>query len=80
MFPLSAYSPFGKDCSSIPGVADVACLSGECVVRRCLPGYAPALDGNSCVRKHRISQFADAEEQDVSAKYYGLEHLPLGRN
>jgi hypothetical protein len=85
MFPLTAYSPIGEDCSAIPGVADVACFSGECAVRRCLPGYAPALDGNSCTRKashHRVSQpqFADADEEDVPARYYGLEHVPLGRN
>jgi hypothetical protein len=83
MFPLTAYSPFGKDCSSLPGVADVGCLSGECVVRRCLPGYALALDGNSCVRKHhRIpqSQFVEEAAEEDAARYYGLEHLPLGRN
>ncbi|KAF8495935.1 hypothetical protein F5888DRAFT_509998 [Russula emetica] len=74
--PLTPYSPIGKDCSALPGVADVACLYGECVVFRCLPGYGPARDGHSCVRKY--SQFDDAE--DVPASAYGLEHVPLGRH
>ena len=78
--PLTAYSRIGKDCSALPGVADVSCLGGECVVHRCLPGYMPAFDGTSCIRKHHFShtQFADAE--DVPARIYGLEHVPLGRN
>jgi len=83
MFPLSAYTPFGKDCSSLPGVADVSCLSGDCVVRRCRPGFAIALDGQSCVRKHHHasqSQFVDDDEEDVPARHYGLEHVPLGRD
>lgn len=71
--PLTPYSPIGTDCSAIPGVADVACLYGECVVYRCLPGYENAHDGHSCVRK--FSQF---EEEDVPANVYGLEHVPLG--
>ncbi|KAN0118847.1 hypothetical protein V8E52_004619 [Russula decolorans] len=72
--PLTPYSPIGKDCSTLPGVADVACLYGECAVYRCLAGYKPAHDGHSCVRKY--SQFDDAEEVPASA--YGLEHVPLG--
>lgn len=28
-----------QDCSSIPGVADVACVKGECQVARCLSSY-----------------------------------------
>lgn len=88
MFPLTAYSPIGKDCSALPGVADVSCLAGECVVHRCLPGYAPAPSG--CVRKHhhhhhhavsQQSQYADhEEEEDVPARVYGLEHVPLGKD
>ena len=75
MFPLTAYSPIGKDCSSLPGVADVDCPSGECVIRHCLPGYFPARDGSSCIRKHPTSEMAD---EDVPASVYGLEHVPLG--
>ncbi|KAF8476343.1 hypothetical protein DFH94DRAFT_109195 [Russula ochroleuca] len=81
MFPLTAYSPEGKDCSILPGVADVSCMAGECVVHRCLPGYKPAPSG--CVRKHyhhAISQTEYADEEDVPARVYGLEHVPLGRD
>jgi CPL1-like protein len=72
---LTPLSPIGKDCSVLPGVADVSCLYGECFVYRCLPGYELALDHHSCVRKY--SQYDDAE--DVPARVYGLEHVPLGR-
>jgi hypothetical protein len=78
--PLTTHSPVGKDCSTLPGVADVSCLGGECVVRRCLPGYLPALDGASCIRKHPTSQSQFFSPEDVPARVYGLEHVPLGRN
>jgi hypothetical protein len=80
MFPLTAYSPVGKDCSTLPGVADVACLSGECVVHRCLPGYVPALDRTSCIRRHPVSQSQFDDAEDVPAKIYGPEHVLLGGN
>jgi hypothetical protein len=57
MFPATAYTTIGKDCSTFPGVAGI-------VVRHCLPGYVPALDGTS---------FADAK--DAPARVYGLEHI-----
>ena len=78
--PLTAYSRIGKDCSALPGVADVSCLGGECVVNRCLPGYVLAFDGTSCIRKHHISQSQFADAEDVPARIYGLEHVPLGRS
>ena len=71
--PLTPYTHLGEDCSAIPGVADVACLYGKCVVSRCLPGLEPSHDGHSCVR--RYPQLDD--ELDVSASVYGLEHVPL---
>ena len=80
MYPLTAYSPIGKDCSTIPGVADVSCLGGECVVQRCLPGYLLGLDGTSCIRKHSISQSQFSNPEDVPARVYGLEHVPFGGN
>jgi hypothetical protein len=79
VLPLTAHSPIGKDCSALPGVADVVCLSGECAVLRCLPGYLPALDGMSCIRKHPTSQSQFVDAGDVPASVYGLEHVPLGR-
>ncbi|KAH9012733.1 hypothetical protein EDB84DRAFT_1642472 [Lactarius hengduanensis] len=77
--PLTPYSPVGQDCTAIPGVADVACHSGECIVRRCLPGYVVSHDGNSCRSKHAHSHVATPEEDDeyVQAMRYGLEHRPL---
>lgn len=51
MIPLTVYSPMGTDCSMLPGVADVTCFGGGCVVERCLPGYVPAIDGTSCIRR-----------------------------
>jgi len=78
-YPLTAYSPIGKDCTTLPGVADVSCLGGECVVHRCLPGYVPASDGMSCIRKHELSQPQFVHAKDVPVRVYGLEHVPLGR-
>ena len=39
---------FGTDCTSLPGVADVACLRGACAVRRCVTGWDVARDGERC--------------------------------
>ena len=81
MLPLTAYSPIGTDCSTLPGVADVACLSGKCAVQRCLPGYVLALDGTSCMRKYEMSRISQVDDvEDVPASVYGLEHVPLWRN
>ena len=78
MYPRTAYSPIGRDCSTLPGVADVSCLGGECVVGRCLPGYMTALDGTSCIRKHSISPSRFSDPEDVPARVYGLEYVPFG--
>ncbi|KZV75297.1 hypothetical protein PENSPDRAFT_571774 [Peniophora sp. CONT] len=43
--PLTPYTPRGTDCSALPGVADVFCGAGSCIVRRCLPGWIVAVDG-----------------------------------
>lgn len=81
MIPLTAYSPIGKDCSALPGVADVSCLSGACVVRRCRPGYVLALDGTSCIRKNSLSvshlSYEDEDAEDMPATVLGLEHTFL---
>ena len=41
MVPLgsSLVPVIGVDCTVLPGVLDVACVSGLCVVERCQPGY-----------------------------------------
>ena len=82
IYPLTSHSPIGKDCSILSGVADVSCLGGECVVHRCLPGYVPAFDGTSCIRKRHHSQYSSqlAHTKDAPARMYGPGHAPLGRN
>ncbi|KAL0948236.1 hypothetical protein HGRIS_010836 [Hohenbuehelia grisea] len=40
----------GVDCSAIPGVADVACVGGRCVVSRCMHGHSLSGDQSTCVR------------------------------
>lgn len=38
----------GRDCTAIAGAADVACVSGQCVVSKCLPGFE-ANSTSSCI-------------------------------
>ncbi|KAH9966292.1 hypothetical protein BJV74DRAFT_954325 [Russula compacta] len=85
VLPLTPFSPIGIDCTELPGVADVACLSGKCMVQRCLPGYTLAIDGTSCIPKHqRVSHSPLAGVKDIiefeAARIFGLEHVPLERN
>ena len=81
MLPLTPYTPIGQDCTTLPGVADVSCLAGECVVHRCLRGYVPAHDGTHCVSKHsKISHTYVAEDDGELAGVYGLEHVPLQKH
>ncbi|KAI9439295.1 hypothetical protein H4582DRAFT_129530 [Lactarius indigo] len=79
VLPLTPYSPIGQDCTALPGVADVACHSGKCIVRRCLPGYVVSHDGTSCRSKHGHSHVATPadDEEYMEAMHYGLEHRPL---
>ncbi|OCH90062.1 hypothetical protein OBBRIDRAFT_826179 [Obba rivulosa] len=71
--PLHYASPHGIDCTALPGVADVSCNFGSCVVHRCLPGYQVSLDGTFCLRARHAAQIN--EQEDAAA--YGLEHIPL---
>ncbi|TFY74463.1 hypothetical protein EWM64_g9548, partial [Hericium alpestre] len=78
--PLTPYTPLGTDCTAIPGVADVSCLSGSCIVHRCLPGYVCSADSSECVRQHvpfAASFVAKEWQSEDSAMKYGLEHVPL---
>ncbi|PIL31523.1 hypothetical protein GSI_06225 [Ganoderma sinense ZZ0214-1] len=52
--PLDDSSPDGVDCTAIPGVVDVACRAGSCVVNRCIPGYEISTDGTFCLASHGI--------------------------
>nr|VWO99489.1 Cytochrome P450 monooxygenase CYP52X1 [Ganoderma boninense] len=49
MTPFDSLSPRGVDCTALPGVADVSCMGGACVVRRCKSGYAVTADRSRCV-------------------------------
>jgi len=79
--PLTPYTPVGIDCTAIPGVADVSCQTGECVVRRCETGYTPSPGGTHCIHNgssrgsHSTSNKDDVE--GIPASQYGLEHVPL---
>ena len=88
MLPLTRYSPTGTDCTALPGVADVACLAGGCVVRRCLRGYTLSIHGDGCIpqakiptHSHSHSHMAHPENEYeyVPANVFGLEHVPLDR-
>lgn len=74
---------FGIDCTALPGVTDVECRRGACVVRRCSTGWIIARDGDRCIRARDAKKVDDAEADegrwiDDSAGAWGLEHVPLG--
>ena len=81
VLPLTPFSPIGQDCTAIPGVADVSCLSGGCVIHRCMPGHALSSDGTSCIstQAHTSPHIAVPEDEDeyLQAIRYGLVHRPF---
>jgi hypothetical protein len=72
IFP-GVIGPTGVDCTSIEGVADVDCHKGQCVVHRCMPGYAVDDYGSQCVSNDR--SVLDASE--ILAAEFGFEHVPF---
>jgi len=58
--PLDAYSPRGRDCSTIPGVASVSCRNAGCVVHECMPGYAISYDKSTCYDEDQFSLAKEA--------------------
>ncbi|GJE89458.1 hypothetical protein PsYK624_055590 [Phanerochaete sordida] len=74
MVPFGRTPAHGIDCTAIPGVMDVNCISGSCVVRRCQPGYVLSLDNTFCLEADRIAKL---KAGDIPAALYGLEHVPL---
>ncbi|KAH9976535.1 hypothetical protein BJV74DRAFT_902761 [Russula compacta] len=48
LFPLTPFSPVGIDCTDLPGVADVACLSGKMHRPPLSPRMCP------CNRRHKL--------------------------
>ena len=47
---LKGATATGTDCSSIPGVSRVSCVSGSCAVYSCSDGWAVNSSGDGCVR------------------------------
>ncbi|KAN0135202.1 hypothetical protein V8E53_007093 [Lactarius tabidus] len=85
VLPLTPYSPMGQDCTALPGVADVSCLSGECIVHRCMSGHVLSHDGKHCISTQaHISRphiaVPEDDEEYMQALRYGLEHRPLQMN
>jgi len=75
LLPFTPYhSSSGTNCKSLPGVADVECLAGECVVYRCLLQHTLSLDRKRCTPEHPNNNV-----EFVPASIYGLEHVPLER-
>ncbi|OAX40885.1 hypothetical protein K503DRAFT_855054 [Rhizopogon vinicolor AM-OR11-026] len=44
----SSLDPVQHDCTSIPHVQGVACITGECQISSCQPGYLLQSDGQGC--------------------------------
>lgn len=74
---LDDLTTFGTDCTALPGVADVACVRGECSVLRCERGWTLSSGGQRCRRIRRAG--ASGHGHKLDAEVYGLEHLPLGQ-
>jgi hypothetical protein len=62
--------PEGVDCTALPGVSDVSCIRGGCVVHRCTAGYDLQSDKTSCL-------YNEDRDPVILAAQYGLEHVPL---
>ncbi|KAN0135197.1 hypothetical protein V8E53_007088 [Lactarius tabidus] len=83
VLPLTPFSRIGQDCTALPGVADVSCLSGECVVHRCMSGYSLSRDGTHCVSAQahishpHVAVPEDDDDEYMQALRYALEHRPL---
>ncbi|KIP11691.1 hypothetical protein PHLGIDRAFT_99111 [Phlebiopsis gigantea 11061_1 CR5-6] len=75
MVPFGRTPAHGVDCTAIPGVMDVSCVTGSCVVRRCQPGYVVSLDGSFCLHTATAAMIQNTD--DIPAALYGLEHVPL---
>ncbi|KAF7328887.1 hypothetical protein MVEN_02518400 [Mycena venus] len=59
----------GKDCTAIPGVSDVSCIKGNCVIHKCMAGFD--LSGHSeCI-------YSEDKDPHILAAQYGLEHSQL---
>ena len=72
-------SPVGTDCTAIPGVDDVECNMGSCIIHRCktLEGWHVSADRRSCVQTDSDSSSKAKSPLMDMASEYGLEHVPL---
>jgi len=83
LIPLHPSAPKGIDCTEIPGVDAVACLSGSCAVQACLPGWHISPAGDACTRSapesHHTMHMEHMVDEAILLKAveYGLEHMPL---
>ena len=68
IIPLSLNGLEGEDCTIIPGVSDVSCVKGRCVVHRCMPGYNIDPTGSSCL-------YLEDKDPILLAAQYGLDHI-----
>ncbi|KAF8881612.1 hypothetical protein BD779DRAFT_1004167 [Infundibulicybe gibba] len=59
----SSLGPEGVDCTALPGVSDVSCVRGGCIVHKCMPGYDMHPTGASCIYQE------DAGPQILDAQY-----------
>jgi len=72
--PLHRGSPLGVDCTSLPGVADVSCMSGSCYIHKCMPGYQLSVDNSECMDDDTVEKFLTVAE-------FGWERfVPIGLN
>ncbi|PVG00537.1 hypothetical protein CPB86DRAFT_701212 [Serendipita vermifera] len=46
---LDGHPVDGTDCSALPGVSDVQCYSGRCLVHRCKRGWTISPSGTECL-------------------------------
>ncbi|KAF9005083.1 hypothetical protein BDQ17DRAFT_1353759 [Cyathus striatus] len=60
----------GVDCTAIPGVADVSCVRGACVVNRCMPGYDLNSSKSSCI-------YSEEKDPILLAAQYSIDHIPI---
>lgn len=51
---LGATTAAGTDCSSIPGVNRVSCVTGRCAVYSCGEGWVVNGSGDGCVRASAV--------------------------
>ncbi|KXN91310.1 Protein priA [Leucoagaricus sp. SymC.cos] len=61
----------GQDCTALPGVSDVSCMGGRCVVHKCTASYEIAPGKEECL-------YNEDKDPEILAAQYGLEHIPLG--